>query len=240
MKAAVVLSLLSVTVLLGCAADKGKLARATAPSAAIAVPQPPRCASHQAELPSGAVSREPSDHSALPADRRVKALCVDRGEVTVSDYQRCVSAAVCAPAGCASGPPPIDAPIACATWHDADTYCRWRGMRLPTVLEREWIRREAGMSLEPRCGCNGTTAPCRVGASGDATTQGVTDISGNVAEWTSSPVAASDEPRHWVAGRDFLHSCQSAEPTLTPLRDAVRLPTVGFRCVAFATKGLVP
>jgi formylglycine-generating enzyme required for sulfatase activity len=71
---------------------------------------------------------------------------LDRREVSVADYRRCVEAGPC------SMPPPYanggerferpDYPIALVTWSDADTYCRWRGGRLPT--EAEWERAARG------------------------------------------------------------------------------------------------
>ncbi|RME49580.1 MAG: protein kinase, partial [Deltaproteobacteria bacterium] len=73
---------------------------------------------------------------------------IDKTEVTVAQYQRCVDAGVCSSAlldqsdwgsdeACNWGKPGReDHPINCVDWSQAKQYCQWVGGRLPT--EREW------------------------------------------------------------------------------------------------------
>lgn len=64
---------------------------------------------------------------------------IDRYEVTVQHYQRCVDAQVCQPIVLSWMPTANDnpqKPIVGATWYEALEFCTWRGARLPT--EQEW------------------------------------------------------------------------------------------------------
>jgi formylglycine-generating enzyme required for sulfatase activity len=73
------------------------------------------------------------------------AYAIDRTEVTVAAYRKCIAAGAC------PLDPLIDGderyirdewPIVNITWDEAQTYCRWRGGRLPT--EAEWERAARG------------------------------------------------------------------------------------------------
>lgn len=88
------------------------------------------------------------------------AYCIDRTEVTVAAYERCVEKRGCGPAPttidnlpgnpiypdpglCNGGKPELsEHPINCVTWHDAAAYCRWAGKELPT--EAQWERAARG------------------------------------------------------------------------------------------------
>lgn len=72
---------------------------------------------------------------------------IDRTEVTVASYRRCVSAGVCAEPPYASGGQRFDRPeypVVLVSWSDAQRYCVWAGGRLPT--EAEWERAARGMA----------------------------------------------------------------------------------------------
>ncbi len=71
---------------------------------------------------------------------------IDRTEVTVARYRRCVSAGHCLEPPYASGASRFDRPelpVVMVTWSDAAAFCAWTGGRLPT--EAEWERAARGL-----------------------------------------------------------------------------------------------
>ncbi len=133
---------------------------------------------------------------------------IDAYEVSVSDYDRCVSAGVCKkpPAttdtDCNYGSARTDHPMNCVTWPEAQTYCTWQKKRLPSEAEWEFAARgpkgneypwgaatptcqyanfTAASTATPGCGLG--TSPVGTHPAG-ATAAGVYDLAGNVEEWT--------------------------------------------------------
>jgi iron(II)-dependent oxidoreductase len=88
-------------------------------------------------------------------------------------------------------------PVNEVTWHGARAYCAWRGARLPTEVEweaaargREGRRYPWGMELPTTeravfARRSNETEPVGSRPAG-ATSEGIHDLAGNVAEWTSS------------------------------------------------------
>ncbi len=70
---------------------------------------------------------------------------IHRVEITTAEYRRCVEAGPCDPAPLLDADPRLSAPnlpVVRTTWLDADRYCRYVGMRLPSELQ--WERAARG------------------------------------------------------------------------------------------------
>jgi iron(II)-dependent oxidoreductase len=180
----------------------------------------PDGAEDMAAIPGGTwqLGCDPTTDRGCEADARpVRAVTlspfwIDRHEVTVDHYRACVRAGACKPPRgggyCtwdqAGGG---DLPLTCVTWDQAQTYCAWRGKRLPT--EAEWERAARGPlnhphpwgDAPPSCavatlmergfGC-GRHSPAPVGSKPEgASPEGVHDLLGNAAEWVADWYHAS-------------------------------------------------
>jgi hypothetical protein len=138
--------------------------------------------------------------------------CLDRVEVTAASYAACVRSGRCREDGLRCGKAATygatgkgDHPINCASWIDADRYCRALGKRLPTEGEWEWAARGqargtvypwgAALPADRACwdgkgselGAGERNETCPVGShpAGDSP-DGLSDLGGNVREWTAS------------------------------------------------------
>jgi len=234
-------------------------------------------------------------------DSEAESYCLDRYEVTAAAYAQCVNASGCVPARrevalpeaaltaaarrrarsafgaqCNSGESGRGShPMNCLTFEEAESYCRWRGGKLPS--EGEWEFGAGGVNGRPfpwggappsptllnacgsECkswyasaglqpvfegvmyeGSDGYAGTAPVGSfPGGGTPEGIQDLIGNVAEWTTGRVEGYDaEPggvavaSHIVRGGAFTSSQAAlAAPVLRQYSSAdERDRSVGFRC----------
>ncbi len=162
-------------------------------------------------------------------EHRVSAVWMERTEVTVRAYRECVRAGVCPDRVYSALPMEFknmgpakrvrdkldctyhrlnkSLPMSCLSAAEAETYCRWRGGRLPTVWEWQWAasgrdeRRQYPWGDEPPdceravmsditapvTGC-GRRRPWPVGSKpAGASRDGLLDMAGNVDEFLVDP-----------------------------------------------------
>jgi formylglycine-generating enzyme required for sulfatase activity len=149
------------------------------------------------------IRAEGADHTVT-----LSAFDIDRTEVTVADYARCVSAGECAPPEFSPTDTRFarpDLPVTHVRWEDAVSYCRWTGGRLPTESEWEYAARGSegrefpwGNAYNPYLANHGSwaadsldatdgyTGLAPVGSFPDgATPLGILDMAGNAGEWVA-------------------------------------------------------
>jgi formylglycine-generating enzyme required for sulfatase activity len=146
-----------------------------------------------------------------PHEVMLSAYYIDRTEVTVAAYRRCVELGRCSAPPFASGGQRFDRPdypVTLVTWNDADDYCRFTGGRLPT--EAEWERAARGPSgrtypwgnayngalcnhgaamLDETDDSDGFAELAPVGSfPAGRTPDGIDDLAGNVEEWVGDAI----------------------------------------------------
>ncbi|MFZ5894188.1 MAG: formylglycine-generating enzyme family protein [Myxococcota bacterium] len=144
----------------------------------------------------------------------VPAFFIDRNEVSVGEYARCVAAGYCQPPAFAAGAQRFnrrELPVSFVSYEDAVAYCRFRGARLPREAEFERAARGSEGRAYPwgelynahvlnhgRLGVlendasDGYAELAPVGSFPDGKSpEGVLDLSGNVAEWQAEPYRES-------------------------------------------------
>lgn len=151
-------------------------------------------------------------HEAMAHEVWLPSYGIDRTEVTVAAYDRCVRRGACAPPLDPAGTPQTGGasqPVTGVRWGDAAAYCAWAGGRLPT--EAEWERAARGRdgrafpwgwmadpgrlnhgAVEPGCRDDedgfALAAPVGSYPSG-ASPDGALDMAGNALEWVSDRAA---------------------------------------------------
>lgn len=207
-----------------------------------------------------------SDELAAGPDTHIEAFFIDRTEVAQEDFARCVRAGRCSqlenhlPIEGLHGP---KRPVTSVNAYDAEDYCRFIDARLPSEAEFEAASRGAVRRAYPwgsnfhrkraNGGVDGATncddadgfellAPVDAYSSG-STPEGVLNLAGNAAEWTSSDFfphganGANGATERTVKGGSFTEPRYrlrgSARRGVPPHRSD---PTIGFRCA----RSLVP
>jgi formylglycine-generating enzyme len=141
---------------------------------------------------------------------------IDRTEVTVRDYERCVAAGACTSAAYPRGDGRFgrpELPVTHVRWEDAERFCTWSGGRLPTEAEWEYTARgptsrefpwgsfynphlcnHGALAADDTDASDGFTLLAPVGSFPDGGTPlGVLDLAGNVSEWVSDVFSVADE-----------------------------------------------
>ena len=190
----------------------------------------------------------------------VMAFKIERTEVTVSAYQSFVTATH-VPAPWTGAAPAGSLPVTRIPWSDAVRYCGWKypaGGRLPTEVEWEAAARGVTGRAYPYEAVEhaeraNTVSARRAGTvpvgsfPRGATPEGLQDMSGNVWEWTDSPLRAYPGPGvpvlpasmsqyRVIRGGAFDTSDSLATGWMRGYLKAsappAELPNTGFRCAA--------
>jgi len=187
---------------------------------------------------------------------------IDQYEVTNARYADCVAAGVCKLPGCATAydnPDKVNHPVVCVNWEQANTYCEWRGGRLPTEAEWEKAARSDDQRTYPwgeniTCqlanygGCEGDTTP--VGSYPDGVNPyGVYDMAGNVWEWVAdwydatyyatapslNPQGLDSGELKVLRGGSWNYDDYGARATdRSDYVPDIQVGSIGFRCVSAA------
>lgn len=171
-----------------------------------------------AREPLGRRCREEMFSDELPRRRvRLSGYWLDRTEVTVRDYSRCVALRRCKPVPFDQGGKRFDRPsypVSLVRHSDAEAYCRFRGGRLPTEAELERAARgpkgrrypwgnlynsraanHGRLGIDQTDASDGFAEIAPVGSfPSGRTADGFLDLAGNVAEWAADRYAAGYPP----------------------------------------------
>ncbi len=162
---------------------------------------------------------------------------IDKYEVSNADYQECFIAGVCEPAVLHEDRPQDfnkpHQPVVFVSWEDAQTYCSWRGGKLPT--EWQW---EAAAQGE-RLGGAYFRQPYDKGFPEDtgkftANSNGLYDMMGNAYEWTLDWYESTGgtgknkvvRGGSWNSAGHFLRISDRVKKD-----PELRYSDVGFRCI---------
>lgn len=184
----------------------------------------------------------------VPHQVQLDEYLIDKREVTNAEYSKCFAAGVCGPHPLHEDrPQEFDRPkqpVAFVTWEDANSYCQWKGGRLP--FEAEWERAAQGKDLGgAHFGKNYRQGSPRDVGELAPNSQGLYDMLGNVNEWTQDwhgpfvTTGVAVNPKGAASGKDKVVRGGSWNSLSHYLRVSdrvsrspeLRYSDVGFRCV---------
>lgn len=226
---------------------------ATAPAASANVAPATKCGEGANFVSGGTYQR-----TGTKRDTTIPDLCVDTLETTVTAYGECVTAGKCTTTGLDCSAQATWAksgkeqqPVVCIDYDQAAAYCEFRGKRLPTIEEWEWVARGGDEARtytwgneapdEQLCwtGKHRQTESCPVGVHpADKSAAGVYDLAGNVLEFVTTERDARSPIRiakggAWNGGDAALFT----NGRLGGFRKEYRCGFLGVRCVAPQTGG---
>jgi len=190
-----------------------------------------------------------------PAQQQIRPYFIDRFEVTNSDFKKFIASGKAPPTRVASDRlGGDDHPVVNVQWNVAEAYCNWRGKRLPTGDEWERAARGPTGRLYPwgdsfdasktNTSERASTSTSPVGAvPGDQSADGVFDLGGNVAEWTSEERPMDNGKLGkvvrggswaWIGG---IYSLGFFRLITDPVLENTEM---GFRCAKDASENLPP
>lgn len=189
----------------------------------------------------------------VPHKVRLSAYSIDKHEVTNEEYSKCFAAGVCSPHPLHEDRPQefnaAKQPVVFVTWEDANSYCQWKGGRLPT--EAEWERAAQGRELGgAHFGKKYKQGSPRGVGELEPNSLGLFDMLGNVNEWTQDwhgpydTAGVAENPKGPETGKDKVVRGGSWNSPSHYLRVSdrvfrspeLRYSDVGFRCVT-SSKG---
>jgi formylglycine-generating enzyme required for sulfatase activity/energy-coupling factor transporter ATP-binding protein EcfA2 len=197
---------------------------------------------------------------------------INRYEVTKKEYHQCVLAGVCnIPNDPFYDKPDYqDHPVVSVDWEDANKFCEWLGGRLPTEAEWEKAARSTEGSTRSRVypwgdewdpqkanverSDDGGTLPVGSFSPAGDSTYGVSDLAGNVWEWTAdwysegyyrespaiNPVGPSSGTYRILRGGSFVDSRVDARSAYrAEFNPNNASEDIGFRCARDTSHGII-
>ena len=212
-------------------------------------------------IPAGQYALDSFEADALPRIVTVAEFAMDRTEVTNSAYRRCYEQGVCPKPALDSSATHADYfndpfferyPVINVDWQSASAYCTWAGKRLPSADEWEvaasiapaterQFRYPWGNLYDDQLANSGRSQlgdALQVGLRypADASPFGLTDMAGNVAEWTSTPgpnaTVGEIASAYLVKGGSYLDEpSELAVDASKEIAMNAAEPWLGFRCI---------
>ena len=123
-------------------------------------------------------------------------------------------------------------PVPCVSWNDAQAYVSWlsgkTGVEYRLPSEAEWERAAAASQAGCYRGRTGNSVPCPVGSYG-SNAAGLSDMVGNVWEWTSDCWEGDCDRRAFRGGAWDVEAWNLRPGLRNGIAADTRYPFIGFR-----------